>query len=428
MTINLPAPVARALAALESAGHQGYVVGGCVRDSLMGRAPGDYDITTSALPEQVQACFAGERVVPTGIKHGTVTVILDGMPLEITTFRADGEYSDHRRPDSVAFSARLEDDLCRRDFTINAMAYSPSRGLVDLYGGAADIAARVVRCVGDAARRFDEDALRMLRAVRFAAALEFDIAPQTLAALNARLADIEYVARERVFAELNKALSAPAPARALEVGRALVQRALNADWTDLDAAGWLAAARSREGSDGYALALRLVAQVEPEVELRWAVLLAPLGCERAEAVLRGLRAPNGVTGRACAAIAGAARPFGAARAEVLRLLNALGETGLSDALALARAAAECAGDASQVEQLAEVDVQARRLIAEGACYTLRQLQIGGRELSALGLKGRALGAALERLLGEVMAGELPNERDRLLARARALAARAEDGQ
>ena len=146
----------------------------------MGRTPGDYDITTSALPEQVQACFSGERVVPTGIKHGTVTVILDGMPLEITTFRADGEYSDHRRPDSVSFSTRLEDDLCRRDFTINAMVYSPQRGLIDLYGGVADISAGVVRCVGDAVRRFDEDALRMLRAVRFAASLEFDIDPATL--------------------------------------------------------------------------------------------------------------------------------------------------------------------------------------------------------------------------------------------------------
>ena len=135
MKMDLPAPVARALSELERSGHQGYVVGGCVRDSLMGRTPGDYDITTSALPEQVQACFSGERVVPTGIKHGTVTVILDGMPLEITTFRADGEYSDHRRPDSVSFSTRLEDDLCRRDFTINAMADSPQRGLIDLYGG-----------------------------------------------------------------------------------------------------------------------------------------------------------------------------------------------------------------------------------------------------------------------------------------------------
>ena len=182
MKMDLPAPVARALSELERSGHQGYVVGGCVRDSLMGRTPGDYDITTSALPEQVQACFSGERVVPTGIKHGTVTVILDGMPLEITTFRADGEYSDHRRPDSVSFSTRLEDDLCRRDFTINAMVYSPQRGLIDLYGGVADISAGVVRCVGDAVRRLLYVYL-LLRAVRFAASLEFDIDPATLMAL-----------------------------------------------------------------------------------------------------------------------------------------------------------------------------------------------------------------------------------------------------
>lgn len=419
MKMDLPAPVARALSELERSGHQGYVVGGCVRDSLMGRTPGDYDITTSALPEQVQACFSGERVVPTGIKHGTVTVILDGMPLEITTFRADGEYSDHRRPDSVSFSTRLEDDLCRRDFTINAMAYSPQRGLIDLYGGVADISAGVVRCVGDAVRRFDEDALRMLRAVRFAASLEFDIDPATLMALNERLGDIAYVARERVFTELNKALNARSPVRALAAGQGLVLCALGVEASELDVANleWLKPARARM-QEGYALALELVKRVKCEGGLRWAALLAPLGAERAEHVLRGLRAPNDIIERACAAISGAARSFGVERAEVLRMLNALGVDGLNDALALARAAADCGGDAERCEMLDAAAAQARRAVDAGACYTLRQLAIGGRELSALGLKGRAVGAMLERLLNEVMAGDLPNEAAALVARAK----------
>lgn len=419
MKMDLPAPVARALSELEHAGHQGYVVGGCVRDSLMGRTPGDYDITTSALPEQVQACFSGERVVPTGIKHGTVTVILDGMPLEITTFRADGEYSDHRRPDSVSFSTRLEDDLCRRDFTINAMAYSPQRGLIDLYGGVADISAGVVRCVGDAIRRFDEDALRMLRAVRFAASLEFDIDPATLMALNARLGDIAYVARERVFTELNKALNARSPVRALAAGQGLVLCALGVEASELDVANleWLKPARACT-QEGYALALELVKRVKCEGGLRWAALLAPLGAERAEHVLRGLRAPNDIIERACAAISGAARPFGVEWAEVLRMLNALGVDGLNDALALARAAADCGGDAARCEMLDAAAAQARRAVDAGACYTLRQLAIGGRELSALGLKGCAVGAMLERLLNEVMAGDLPNEAAALVARAK----------
>ncbi len=419
MKMDLPAPVARALSELERAGHQGYVVGGCVRDSLMGRTPGDYDITTSALPEQVQACFSGERVVPTGIKHGTVTVILDGMPLEITTFRADGEYSDHRRPDSVSFSTRLEDDLCRRDFTINAMAYSPQRGLIDLYGGVADISAGVVRCVGDAVRRFDEDALRMLRAVRFAASLEFDIDPATLMALNARLGDIAYVARERVFTELNKALNARSPVRALAAGQGLVLCALGVEASELDVANleWLKPARACT-QEGYALALELVKRVKCEGGLRWAALLAPLGAERAEHVLRGLRAPNDIIERACAAISGAARPFGVELAEVLRMLNALGVDGLNDALALARAAADCGGDAARCEMLDAAAAQARQAVDAGACYTLRQLAIGGRELSALGLKGRAVGAMLERLLNEVMAGDLPNEAAALVARAK----------
>lgn len=423
MYIDLPAPVERALSRLERAGHQGYLVGGCVRDALMGRVPGDYDITTSAAPEQVMACFEGERVVPTGIAHGTVTVILDGTPLEITTFRADGEYSDHRRPDSVEFSTRLEDDLCRRDFTINAMAYNPRSGLVDLYGGRADLEAGVVRCVGDAARRFDEDALRMLRAVRFAAALEFEIAPDTLAALNARLDDIAYVARERVFAELNKALGAESPVRALSAGRALVLKALGVSAEELSAGArsceWLGA-----DGDGYELALGLVARVRREGALRWGALLAPLGAKAALSALRGLRAPNELSARACAAIAGAARPLSGGRADALRLMNALGLDGLMDALELARAAAERAGRLERSAQLRGVEAEARRLAAEGACYTLRQMAVSGRELSALGLKGRAIGETLAGLLDEVMSGALPNERAALLARAADMARRA----
>ena len=164
MYIELPQTVQKAIDRLEAFGYEAYAVGGCVRDSILGRTPNDWDITTSARPEQTAAVFSDARTVETGVQHGTLTVILDGMPLEITTYRRDGAYADNRHPEQVTFSTCIEDDLCRRDFTVNAMAYHPIRGLVDLYGGKADLARGVIACVGDAETRFCEDGLRILRA------------------------------------------------------------------------------------------------------------------------------------------------------------------------------------------------------------------------------------------------------------------------
>ena len=165
--ITAPEPAREAIDRLQAAGYDAYLVGGCVRDALLGREPGDWDITTAALPEQVEAVFAGERIIETGLKHGTVTLLLDGTALEITTFRTEAGYSDHRHPDAVAFTPSLIEDLARRDFTINAMAWNPTEGIVDPFGGRADIDACLIRCVGDPCARFNEDALRILRALRF---------------------------------------------------------------------------------------------------------------------------------------------------------------------------------------------------------------------------------------------------------------------
>lgn len=184
MRFELPPGALEVLRSLNAAGYQAYAVGGCVRDMARGVPPHDYDICTSALPAQTERCFAGERVVETGIKHGTVTVLMAGEPYEITTFRTDGDYLDGRHPQSVAFTDSLTEDLRRRDFTINAMAYHPDIGLRDPFDGQADIARRVIRCVGDANARFTEDALRILRALRFAAELGFDIAPDTARAMR----------------------------------------------------------------------------------------------------------------------------------------------------------------------------------------------------------------------------------------------------
>lgn len=209
MELRIPEKAEIILHTLEEAGYEAYVVGGCVRDSILGRSPDDWDITTSAKPEEVKALF--RRTVDTGLIHGTVTVMLDKEGFEVTTYRVDGEYEDGRHPKEVSFTASLEEDLKRRDFTINAMAYNPKRGLVDLFGGVQDMENRIIRCVGNPLERFAEDALRILRAVRFSAQLGFSIEGETLKAISVLAPNLKYVSAERIQVELLKLLVSPHP-------------------------------------------------------------------------------------------------------------------------------------------------------------------------------------------------------------------------
>ncbi|MDR1209609.1 MAG: HD domain-containing protein [Clostridiales bacterium] len=202
--INIPDGAARIIAALQGRGYEAYAVGGCVRDSLLGKIPKDWDITTSAPPNAVAAAFRRKHTIPTGVRHGTVTVLSDGGAYEVTTFRVDGKYSDGRRPDAVRFADSLEEDLSRRDFTVNAMAYNGERGLVDVYDGRGDLSRRVIRCVGDASERFGEDYLRMLRAYRFAATLGFSIDPSARGAAEKLRTNITKVSAERIREEFVK--------------------------------------------------------------------------------------------------------------------------------------------------------------------------------------------------------------------------------
>ena len=213
--LTLPAAVSDLLARLTRAGFSAYVVGGCVRDSLLDLTPHDWDICTSALPEQMQEVFRDFRTVDTGLKHGTLMVIADHEPYEVTTFRIDGDYTDHRHPDSVIFVDDLTRDLARRDFTVNAMAWSPEEGLQDPFGGQADLPAKLIRCVGDPLARFEEDALRVLRALRFAAVYDFAIEPDTASALRKKAPDLKMVAGERIREELLKLLCGKAAGRIL---------------------------------------------------------------------------------------------------------------------------------------------------------------------------------------------------------------------
>lgn len=206
LKILCPDFVNTALALLSEGGFDAFVVGGCVRDAVMGRTPNDWDMTTSSSPEETMAVFKDFRTVPTGLKHGTVTVIINGEPLEITTMRIDGQYSDSRRPDSVEFTSDISKDLCRRDFTVNAMAYSPRSGIVDPFGGLHDIKNGIIRCVGEADARFGEDALRIIRALRFASVLGFEIAGETAQSIKNNYPLLGEIAKERIRVELIKLL------------------------------------------------------------------------------------------------------------------------------------------------------------------------------------------------------------------------------
>ena len=204
MNINIPEYVKEVLKRLHDGGYEAYVVGGCVRDSILGLMPDDWDVCTEAEPDEMKDCFIGLRSVDTGIQHGTVTAVSEGRPVEVTTYRIDGAYSDGRHPDAVTFTRSLREDLARRDFTINAMAYDPGEGLIDPFGGSEDLKRGLIRCVGDPNTRFSEDALRILRALRFSSKLGFRIEPETGRAVREMAETVKLVARERVGAEFVK--------------------------------------------------------------------------------------------------------------------------------------------------------------------------------------------------------------------------------
>ena len=271
--ISAPEAAREAIHRLHEAGYEAYLVGGCVRDSLLGRTPGDWDITTAALPEQVEAVFAGERIIETGLKHGTVTVLLDGLPLEITTFRTEAAYSDHRHPDAVAFTPSLTEDLARRDFTINAMAWSPEDGLQDPFGGQTDLERKLIRCVGDPYKRFDEDALRILRALRFAAQLDFAIDPATAAAAHALRDTLALVSRARIAVELTRLLCGPA-ARRIVVD---YWEILSVPLPELAAMAGLDQRSKYHCYDVLEHCAAALEAVPPEPVLRWAALLHDVG-------------------------------------------------------------------------------------------------------------------------------------------------------
>lgn len=377
--LALPDAVKQALVRLVQNGHRAVIVGGCVRDALLGDVPHDYDIATSATPDQVRTAFPDARVVPTGLRHGTVTLVLQGMALEVTTFRVERGYADGRHPDAVVFTGSLEADVRRRDFTVNALAYAPGEGVIDLVGGCADLAARRIRCVGEPEARFAEDALRILRALRFAARLDFEIEPETAAALRRLCGTLDRIARERVSAEICGLLmgrSAGPVLRSYWPVLAAAVPALNA--LKEDAAAEVPA---RVSAAPFSLPARLAAL-----------------CRHAPDALLQLRL-DGCTLRAAQALIEWAQTGMHTRAELCRALGELGPQLARDAVAMYD------GNCKVLEAL----------IAEGACCRVGQLAVNGRDLIEGGMSpGPELGKMLDVLLDQVLNGALPNERAALL--------------
>jgi len=392
MTVPVPEDVASALERLRSRGYAANPVGGCVRDSLLGMRPEDWDICTSALPEETLACFSDCRTVPTGLRHGTVTVLWGRRSLEITTYRRDGAYSDHRRPDGVDFVTDLGEDLARRDFTVNAMALGPAGEVIDPFGGQEDLARGLLRCVGEPEKRFREDALRILRLLRFAARLGFRPEEETYAAALACRDLLPALAGERVLKELCLYLEGRGAGACFPWTKPLLEPVLP-ELGELN---------------GEAEAPRL-SRLSPDPALRFALLLRSPEGRKADAIRR-LKGPKDLENRVrtLAAAASAAPPDGPAALGLM--LGKLGEGALRDALTLWRALEAAPGEA-----LDALERETDRRLAAGFCFTVRDLALTGGELAALGCAGREVGMLQKRLLTRVQAGELANDRAALLA-------------
>ncbi|MBU4541330.1 MAG: HD domain-containing protein [Acetobacterium sp.] len=441
MRLSLPKPVEKAFKRLESCGFCGYLVGGCVRDYLLNTPPTDFDMTTDATPAEMIACFAGYRVLETGIRHGTVTVIIDGMAIEMTTHRIEGDYSDSRHPDAVQFTRNLVDDLARRDFTINAIAYHPQKGLIDHYGGVADIKKKIIRGVGDPHKRMTEDALRILRGLRFAAVLGFALEGQTQRAIRQNCGQLANISAERIAAELNKLICGK-NVKAIILEETAVLGVVIPE---------LLPAKNFEQQSPYhcydvlthtAVAMETLA---PLPRLRWAMLFHDLGkpqtftrdaagvghfkghskCSEviARERLRALRISKVTIDQVGLLVKYHGVHIDVDKKSVKRWLNRLSEPLFRDLIAIKRGdnLAKASKYHSRLESLQRLEALLDQVIAEKACFSLKDLAVNGHDLIGLGIKnGEEIGRILKLLLTGVIDEVYQNEKEVLIEKAKEL--------
>lgn len=435
--IELPENANRIIETLEAAGFEAYVVGGCVRDSVLGRNPGDWDITTSAKPQQVKKLF--RRTVDTGIAHGTVTVMMGKEGYEVTTYRIDGEYTDHRRPNQVEFTSSLEEDLKRRDFTINAMAYSHSKGIIDLFGGKRDLENKIIRAVGDANDRFNEDALRILRAVRFAGQLGFAIEKDTRSAMVSKAHFLKNISAERIRVELTKLITSNHPEKLAEAyAMGITAYVL----PEFDAMMEQPQNNPHHKYNVGMHSIEAVKHVDNTPVMRWAALLhdvgkpkcftlgengiahfynhAQEGVEIARHTLKRLRFDNNTIKEVTTLVRWHDFAMGTIpeKSSVRRLMGEVGTDFFPKIIQIKKADISAQSDykvEEKISQLKALEKIYEEIIEDGDCVRVKDLKISGADLKAMGMpSGKEMGKLMDRMLDEVLVDPSKNDREYLL--------------
>ena len=423
MEIKIPAPAEEILTKLNENGYEAYLVGGCVRDMILGREPGDWDITTSALPEQVKQVF--RRTVDTGIQHGTVTVMMGDEGYEVTTYRIDGEYADGRHPDSVTFTPSLTEDLKRRDFTVNAMAYNGNTGLVDEFGGMEDLGRGIIRCVGEPMDRFSEDALRILRAIRFSAQLGFTIEGRTYGAIRAIAPNMVHVSKERIQAELTKLLLSPHPGHismVYETGISpYVSETFHQVYCRKDGGGLEDGQKQeRAGWKPFFGIPSIPAQVPPVRHMRWAAFLRKCMPDEAVKILKDLKLDNDTINRVRTLISWQDYGLGPDKYSIRIAMSRMEPDLFDDLLSLKMCLAEPDLKTGEPrpetgEELELIARLAEEIRCRGDCISLKTLAVGGNDIIKAGVKpGKEVGLALARVLEMVLEEPGRNTKEYLL--------------
>ena len=429
----LPDYILSCIQALENAGFAAYAVGGCVRDDCLGLTPHDFDLCTAALPEETESIFANRRLVLAGKKHGTVGVVTEQGVVEITTFRTEAGYADNRHPDAVAFVTDIEMDLARRDFTVNAMAYSPVRGFADPFGGRVDLQNRVLRAVGDPATRFQEDSLRILRGIRFAARFGLEIQPETENAMIACAPLMENLARERVFDELCKLLVYVTAEDLLRFAPILSQVI-----PELKPTIGFHQHSKHHAYDLFTHIAHVCGSVPPDMAQRWAALLHDIGkvstftldeqgqghfyghaqesAQMADTILRRLKAPNDLREQVVFLIDKHMTKLEPEKKRLRRWIGKFGPEAMEQLLLLQESdmGSKGTGKPENMEQFDQLRALMQEIREENACLSLKDLAVNGHDLMALGYSGKAIGQTLHRLLEQVLDEQLPNEKEALL--------------
>lgn len=432
--IEIPTQVAYIMEQLEQKGFEAFIVGGCVRDSIIGRSPQDWDITTNAKPQDIKAAF--DKTIDTGLQHGTVTVMIEGFAYEVTTYRTEGTYINNRKPEKVDFIDSIEEDLCRRDFTINAMAYNYTSGLIDPFNGLSDIKEKMVKAVGDAAQRFQEDALRMLRAIRFSAQLGYSIESDTLSAIKQKNALIKNISAERIRDELNKILMANPMAFELLHKAGLLEYVL----PELDRCFDVEQQNPYHMYNIAIHSLHSASHIAKDLQLRWTMLLHDIGkadtismdskginhfyghekfsAEKAEHIMRRLRFDSLSISRIMILILYHDMEPADGEKSIRKAISTIGVDLFDSWLQVKKADIEAQSSykaAERIEKLEKVKIIYEKILIENQCLTIRDLAIDGNDLMTIGFKqGKELGRVLQIILEQVLEQPELNEKSTLL--------------